>query len=59
VQTINIKALPRPHKLQIVTEAEHWVKTIMAFDAGVVKAYRFYALAGSTRPPLSSIKRGR
>jgi SAM-dependent methyltransferase len=59
VQTIDIKALPRPHKLQIVSEAEHWVKTIIALDAGVVKAYRFYALAGSARPPLSSIKKGR
>jgi hypothetical protein len=59
VQTVDIKALPRPHKLQIVNEAERWVKTIMALDAGVVKAYRFYALAGSARPPLSSIRKAR
>jgi SAM-dependent methyltransferase len=59
VQTIDIKALPRVHKLQIVTEAEHWVKTIMALDGGAVKAYRFYALAGSARPPLSSIRKTR
>jgi ubiquinone/menaquinone biosynthesis C-methylase UbiE len=59
VQTVDIKALPRPHKLQIVNEAERWVKTIMALDAGVVKAYRFYALAGSARPPLSSIRKTR
>ena len=59
VQTVDIKALPRPHKLQIVTEAERWVKTIMALDSGVVKAYRFYALAGSARPPLSSIRKAR
>lgn len=57
VQTVNIKTLPKPHKLQIVSEAERWVKTIIALDAGVVKAYRFYALAGSSRPPLSSIRK--
>jgi len=56
VNTVDIKALPKPHKLQIVAEAERWVKTIIALDAGVVKAYRFYALAGSSRPPLSSIR---
>lgn len=59
VQNIDIKALPRTHKLQIVSEAERWVKTILALDAGVVKAFRFYALAGSARPPLSSIRKTR
>jgi SAM-dependent methyltransferase len=59
VQTVDIKALPRTHKLQIVAEAERWVKTIIALDAGAVKAYRFYALAGSARPPLSSIRKAR
>jgi SAM-dependent methyltransferase len=59
VQTVDIKALPRVHKLQVVTEAERWVKTIIALDSGVVKAYRFYALAGSSRPPLSSIKKAK
>ncbi len=59
VQNVDIKALPRAHKLQIVAEAEHWVKTIIALDSGVVKGYRFYALAGSARPPLSSIRKAR
>ncbi len=59
VNTVDIRALPKPHKLQIVTEAERWVKTIIALDAGVVKAYRFYALAGNARPPLSSIRKGK
>jgi len=59
IQTVDIRSLPRPDKLVIVSEAEHWVKTIMAFDAGVVKAYRFYVVAGSTRPPLSSIRKSR
>jgi methyltransferase family protein len=57
VQTVAIKALPRAHKLAVVNEAERWVKTIIALDSGVVKAYRFYALAGASRPPLSSIKK--
>jgi cyclopropane fatty-acyl-phospholipid synthase-like methyltransferase len=59
LQTVDLKALPRAHKLQIVAEAERWVKTIIALDAGVVKGYRFYALAGSARPPLSSIRKAR
>lgn len=55
VREVKLKALPRLHKLQVVDEAERWVKTIAAIEAGVVKPYRFYALAGSTRPaPLSS-----
>jgi SAM-dependent methyltransferase len=58
IQTVDIKSLPREHKRVLVGEAEHWVKTIMAFDAGVVKAYRFYVVAGPSRPPLSSIKKG-
>ena len=57
VQTVDIKALPRQHKVTIVDEAEHWVKTIAALDAGVVKAYRFYALAGAARPPASAAKK--
>jgi SAM-dependent methyltransferase len=57
LQTVNIRALPRQHKLAVVNEAESWVKTILALESGVVKAYRFYALAGSSRPPLSSIRK--
>lgn len=56
VRHVDIKALPRPHKLAIVSEAERWMKTVMVLDAGV-KAYRFYAMAGTARPPLSSIKK--
>lgn len=49
VRKVKLKALPRLHKLQVVDEAERWVKTIAAVEAGVVKPYRFYALAGSPR----------
>lgn len=57
VQSVDIKALPRQHKVTIVDEAEHWVKTISALDAGAVKAYRFYALASGARPPASAGKK--
>ena len=57
LHAVDIRALPRQHKLTIVNEAEHWVKTILAFDAGAVKAYRFYALASAARPPANSVKK--
>lgn len=56
-QTIDVKGLPQAHKHAVVNEAERWVKTIAALDLGVVKVFRFYALAGSSRPPQSSIKK--
>jgi ubiquinone/menaquinone biosynthesis C-methylase UbiE len=59
LQTVDLKQLPRQHKLAVVNEAERWVKTIIAFDSGAVKAYRFYALAGSSRPSPSSIKKAK
>jgi hypothetical protein len=39
--------LPKQHLLAIVDEAERWVRTIAALDGGALRAYRFYALAGS------------
>lgn len=58
VRNVNLKSLPRLHKLQVVDEAERWVKTIAALEAGVIKPYRFYALAGTSRPPASPVKKG-
>ncbi len=49
LQKVDLKALPRAHRLAVVDEAEHWVRTIAALDSGALKAYRFYALAGN--PP--------
>jgi hypothetical protein len=57
LQTVNIRKLPRAHQLVLLDEAERWVKTIMALDSGALKAFRFYALAGASRPPLSSIRK--
>ncbi len=57
LQTVNLRALPRAHRLAVVDEVEYWMRTTAALDAGALKAYRFYALAGASRPPLNSIKK--
>ncbi|HUH83796.1 MAG TPA: methyltransferase domain-containing protein [Stellaceae bacterium] len=57
VQTVDIKSLPRQHKVTVVDEAERWVKTIAALDTGAVKAYRFYAMVSAARPPASAGKK--
>jgi SAM-dependent methyltransferase len=56
---VNLKSLPRLHRLAVVDECERWVKTIMALDSGAIRGYRFYALAGTSRPPVSSIKKAK
>ncbi len=45
VATIDLPGLPKPHLLTIVNEAERWVRTLAAMDAGALRTYRFYALA--------------
>ncbi|HYM04051.1 MAG TPA: methyltransferase domain-containing protein [Stellaceae bacterium] len=57
LQTVNLRSLPRPHRFAVVDEVERWMRTTAAFDSGALKVYRFYALAGPSRPPLSSIKK--
>jgi SAM-dependent methyltransferase len=49
INTIDLHSLPKQHLLAIVDEAERWVRTIEAIDAGALKMYRFYAL-GSVGP---------
>ena len=49
INTIDLPSLPKQHLLAIVDEAERWVRTIEAIDAGSLKMYRFYAL-GATGP---------
>lgn len=56
LQTIDLKALPREHKRAVVDEAERWVKTFMTLNSGALKAYRFYALAGTSRPAAAGKK---
>ena len=57
LQTVDIRKLPRVHRLMVLDEAERWVKTILALDSGALKVFRFYALAGSARPHASAIKK--
>jgi SAM-dependent methyltransferase len=57
LQTVDIRKLPRAHQLTVLDEAERWVKTIVALDSGALKVFRFYALAGSARPPASALKK--
>ena len=45
IATIDLPGLPKPHLLTIVDEAERWVRTLAAMDAGALRTYRFYALA--------------
>jgi hypothetical protein len=45
IGTIDLPNLPKPHLLTIVDEAERWVRTLAAIDAGALRTYRFYALA--------------
>jgi SAM-dependent methyltransferase len=57
LQTVDIRKLPRAHQLTVLDEAERWVKTILALDSGALKVFRFYALAGATRPPAAAKKK--
>ncbi|HEV2549061.1 MAG TPA: methyltransferase domain-containing protein [Stellaceae bacterium] len=57
LQSVDIRKLPRAHQLTVLDEAERWVKTIIALDSGALKVYRFYALAGSARPPAAAKKK--
>jgi SAM-dependent methyltransferase len=47
LQTVDLRSLPRAHRTAVVDEAERWMRTIAALDAGTLKFYRFTAYAGS------------
>ena len=51
IATIDLPRLPKQHLITIVDEAERWVRTIEAIDAGSLRTYRFYALATATSVP--------
>jgi SAM-dependent methyltransferase len=44
LQTVDLRSLPRDHRSVVLAEAERWMNTISAFDAGILKVYRFTAL---------------
>ncbi len=54
---MDLRSLPKQHVRAIVGEAEMWVRTMAALESGALKRYRFYALAGTSRPALNSVKR--
>jgi SAM-dependent methyltransferase len=45
LKRVNLRRLPRSHLHTVVDEAERWMRTILALDAGVLRVYRLYALA--------------
>jgi SAM-dependent methyltransferase len=47
ITAVNLHGLPKQHLLAVVNEAERWVHTIAALDAGALRTYRIYALAGT------------
>jgi len=47
ITTVDLGGLPKQHLLAVVDEAERWVQTIAALDAGALRTYRIYALAGT------------
>ena len=47
LNTIDLPSQPKQHLVAIVEEAERWVRTVAALDAGGLRMYRFYALGGA------------
>ncbi len=47
ITTVDMHSLPKPHLMRVVDEVERWVHTIAALDAGALRTYRIYALAGT------------
>ncbi len=50
LRTMNLRSLPRPHRLGVAAEAERWGRTIAALDSGALRMHRFHAVAGAGRP---------
>jgi SAM-dependent methyltransferase len=48
LQTVDLRSLPRAHRSAVVDEAERWMRTVAALDAGILKVYRFTAIGGSS-----------
>ena len=45
LRTVDLRSLPRAHRVAVVDELERWVRTIAAFESGALKMYGFHALA--------------
>ncbi len=58
LRTIDLRSLPRGHRLAVVAEAERWTPTVAALDSGALRMYRFHMLAGPVRTGLGAAKDG-
>ena len=52
LRTVDLRSLPRDHRLAVVAEAERWAPTVAALDSGALRMYRFHVLAGPVRTRL-------
>jgi SAM-dependent methyltransferase len=52
LRTVDLRSLPRDHRLAVVAEAERWTPTVAALDCGALRMYRFHVLAGPVRTRL-------
>jgi SAM-dependent methyltransferase len=49
LRTVDLRSLPRGHRLAVVAEAERWMPAVAALDSGALHMYRFHMLAGPVR----------
>ena len=49
LRTVDLRSLPRAHRLAVVAEAERWMPAVAALDSGALRVYRFHVLAGPLR----------
>jgi SAM-dependent methyltransferase len=58
LRTVDLRSLPRGHRLAVVAEAERWMPIVAALDSGALRMYRFHMLAGPVRTGLGAAKGG-
>jgi SAM-dependent methyltransferase len=56
LRTVDLRSLPRGHRLAVVAEAERWMPTVAALDSGALRMYRFHMLAGPVRTGLGAAR---
>ncbi len=57
-RTVDLRSLPRGHRLAVVAEAERWMPTVAALDSGALRMYRFHVLAGPVPTGLGAARGG-
>ena len=56
LRTVDLRSLPRAHRLAVLAEAERWMPTVAALDSGALRMYRFHMLAGPVRSGMGAGK---